>query len=198
MKVVVAGALANKPRNGGEAWVRLSWIRGFERLGCEVSFVEEIDERTCVDERGAHVAIESSVNLAYFQSVVHAAGLDDHATLLVDDERSYGATIQQVEDLADDADLLINISGNLRRSRFLKRFRRKAYVDIDPGFTQIWHVSGEAALALEQHDVHFTIGENIGTVRCSIPTGGIQWLPTRQPVVLDDWPVTPSDEDDRL
>ena len=42
--VVVAGALANKPLNGGEAWVRMSWVRGLQRLGCEVWFLEEIDE----------------------------------------------------------------------------------------------------------------------------------------------------------
>jgi hypothetical protein len=28
------------------------------------------------------------------------------------------------------------------------------------------------------------------TTRCSIPTNGIQWRKTRQPVVLGDWPVT--------
>ena len=47
--VVVAGALANKPDNGGEAWVRFSWIRGLERLGCRVFFVEEMDEAVCTD-----------------------------------------------------------------------------------------------------------------------------------------------------
>ena len=33
--VVVAGALANKPGQSGEAWVKLSWIRGLQRLGIE-------------------------------------------------------------------------------------------------------------------------------------------------------------------
>ena len=40
--VVVAGALANKPGSAGEAWVRMSWVRGLERLGLDVWFVEEI------------------------------------------------------------------------------------------------------------------------------------------------------------
>ena len=31
--VVVAGALANKPGSGGEAWVRMSWVRGLGQLG---------------------------------------------------------------------------------------------------------------------------------------------------------------------
>ncbi len=41
VKIVVAGAIASKPRNGGEAWVRLSYVRGFRRLGLDVAFVEQ-------------------------------------------------------------------------------------------------------------------------------------------------------------
>ena len=40
--LIVAGALANKPLNGGEAWVRLNWVLGLRRLGHEVYFVEQI------------------------------------------------------------------------------------------------------------------------------------------------------------
>ena len=46
--------------------------------------------------------------------------------------------------------------------------------------------------------MYFTIGELIGTPGCSIPTGGIEWLPVRQPVVLEDWPVTPAADHDRF
>jgi len=41
-------------------------------------------------------------------------------------------------------------------------------------------------------NLFFTIGENIGKSDCPIPTGGIPWQPTRQPVVLDDWPIVRS------
>ena len=34
--VLVGGAVANKLHNGGEAWVRLSWIRGLQQLGFDV------------------------------------------------------------------------------------------------------------------------------------------------------------------
>ena len=37
--VLVAGAIANKPFNGGEAWVRLSWARGLARMGHDVWLV---------------------------------------------------------------------------------------------------------------------------------------------------------------
>jgi len=41
--------------------------------------------------------------------------------------------------------------------------------------------------------VRFTYGENVGKPGCSMPTGGVEWKPTRQPVVLDLWPDTPGD-----
>ena len=51
--ILVSGAMANKHRNGGEAWVRLNWLLGLRRLGCRVHFVEHIDAATCVDAAGA-------------------------------------------------------------------------------------------------------------------------------------------------
>ena len=34
------------------------------------------------------------------------------------------------------------------------------------------------------HDAYLTIGENIGQPGCTIPTCGLEWITTRQPVVL--------------
>ena len=46
--VMVGGAVANKYLNGGEAWVRLSWVLGLARLGYDVCFVEQIAASSCV------------------------------------------------------------------------------------------------------------------------------------------------------
>ena len=40
--IIVGGALANKAGHGGEAWVRLNWVLGFQALGFRVLFLEEI------------------------------------------------------------------------------------------------------------------------------------------------------------
>lgn len=170
--IVVAGALANKYLNGGEAWVRLSWIEGFRRLGFDVWFVEQI-------------AAQSPEPAAFFERVTGEFGLSDRAVLL--DERE--PVPSDLLDVAASADLLLNISGHLRMEELFGCFRRKAYVDIDPGFTQFWQASGDMGAHLDGHDYYFTIGENIGRPECPIPTDGIRWLPTRQPVVLDQWPV---------
>lgn len=179
--VVVAGALANKAGSGGEAWVRMSWLRGFARLGFDAYFVEELAR----DLPGFEEAV------TYFVETTRWFGVADRATLLADGEVILGPDIEQVIRQADGA-ALVNISGHLRSRRLLERFTVRAYVDIDPGFTQFWHADGHD-VGLLDHDLHFTIGENIGTGDCPIPTDGIEWRAVRQPVVLDDWPVVPGE-----
>jgi hypothetical protein len=92
--------------------------------------------------------------------------------------------------VARSADLLINISGHLDLEPLKAPIRRKVYIDVDPGFTQLWQASGNAGPRLAGHDLYYTVGENIGTEKCSVPTGNIRWLPIRQPVVLEHWPVS--------
>jgi len=191
--VVVAGSLANKVGNGGEAWVRLSWVLGLARLGFDVVFLEEISSATCVDSRGQPAPFRQSANLSWFVQVTTRFGLVEGSALVLDGGSDvHGLTREQLLGRLDGAALLVNISGHVRTPLLLSRPGRRAYVDIDPGFTQMWHASGDLGAQLETHDVHFTIGENIGTPSCSIPTGGLTWIPTRQPVVLDYWPSCPS------
>ncbi len=158
ISVAVAGALAGKRGNGGEAWVRLSYALGLRRLGCDVRLVEEAPNATPRD-------------------VEYARGVAGR----------FGLEYELAGETQEDGDLLVNISGNVRSADVRRRFRRTAFVDIDPGFTQLWHARGIEQIPT--HDVYFTIGANIGHPACPITTGGIDWRPTRPPVVLGEWPV---------
>jgi hypothetical protein len=192
-RVVVAGALANKPANGGEAWVRMSWVRGLERLGCEVTFVEQISAVSCTDGNGRPTQFERSENLRWFRDVTRTFGLAGRAALMCDTGQTAGVPFGDLLDIAADADLLVNISGHLDDETLKRAFRNRAYVDVDPGFTQFWHAAGNGGARLADHEHYFTIGENIGSPDCPIPTGQVNWRPTRQPVTLEDWPSVPFD-----
>jgi hypothetical protein len=190
--VLVGGAVANKCLNGGEAWVRLSWLLGLQRLGCQVFFVEQIDSATCVDEEGRPAPFETSLNRRYFDDVMREFGLTGSAALLHDQgEQTSGLTLQEVLDVAGEADLLVNVSGHIDLEPVMARVRSRAFIDLDPGFTQIWHEQGLAGTRLAGHDHYFTVGENIGKPGCPIPTGGLDWRPLPPPVVLEEWPATP-------
>lgn len=181
--IIVSGALANKMHNGGEAWVRLNWLLGFRELGFDVWFVEQIAHESSTD-----------ATRTYFEKVIGDFGFAGRASLITDNgEGLCGPTMQELCDVADTAELLVNISGHLRVEPLFRRFRRKAYVDIDPGFAQFWHASGNPGARLEGHDVYFTIGENIGLPLCPIPTCGIRWHKTRPPIALKYWPAVAPD-----
>lgn len=196
--VVVAGAIANKPGNGGEAWVRASWARGFRRLGFDVFFFEQLAPEHCVDRLGRRVPFEECENRAYFAKVVEAIGLGDRAALVCGDgQQILGPTLGELADILGEAALLVNISGHLSLPELFRRPHLRAYIDIDPGFTQFWHAAGHDGTRLAGHDFYFTIGENIGRPGCKVPVDGIPWRPTRQPVVLEDWPVASQPVDRR-
>jgi hypothetical protein len=185
--VVVAGALANKPAQSGEAWVKLSWIRGLQRLGIEVWFVEQLAESKAAEVRAS----------AWFRGVTERFDLAERAALVEDGESIVGPSVDELVGVAAEA-TLVNISGHLTLPRLFGAFRRRVMVDIDPGFTQFWHAEGLEGANVAGHDAYFTIGERIGSDDCPIPTAGIDWRPVRQPVVLDDWPLVEVGEGDRF
>ncbi|MDQ3587811.1 MAG: hypothetical protein M3350_10570 [Actinomycetota bacterium] len=192
--IFVSGAVANKHRHGGSVWVRMSWAEGLRDLGFDVVFVEQIDETACVDEQGRPAAFEDSENARVFEAAMAEFGFAGSAALICPQgERIRGMARDELMGRAEGAELLVNISGHLRWAPLVRRIQRRAYIDLDPGFTQIWHAGAGDAAGLEGHELHFTVGENVGTERCVLPTGDIEWRPIRQPVVLDRWPVAGGD-----
>jgi hypothetical protein len=187
--IVVSGAVANKHRHGGSAWVRMSWAEGLRRLGFHVVFVEVFDEAHAVDDAGRPAAVEGSANAAAFDATMEAFGFTGSCALIsADGERVRGMTREELHEHLRSAQLLVNISGHLRRPELLALPGRRAFIDLDPGYTQVWMDEGRD-VGSGGHDLHFTVGANVGTDRCPLPSGGVRWRPIRQPVVLDRWPV---------
>ena len=183
--VLVASVIATKCRNGGNARAVLNWIHGLTKLGVRAYYVEQIASQHCVDDRGHTVPFAESANAAYFEHVMREAGLTEASALICDGgPETRGVAYRDLLDVAEAADLLLNISGHLTLEPVMRRLRRKAYLDLDPGFTQFWHLAGHGGARVSGHDCHFTIGENIGTPECNIPCGDIRWRHTRQPAVL--------------
>ncbi len=185
-RILVAGAVANKAGQGGEAWVRLNWVLGLRKLGFDVLFVEQLSP-------GAPAS-----GVDFFRATMLRHGLLESSALLGDGRAICGIDFPHVLEFASDAEALINISGHLTLDAVFERIARRVYVDIDPGFTQVWHAQGATGLGISRHNFHFTIGENIGTPRCPIPTSGIHWRKTRPPVVLDEWPLVADANFDRF
>ncbi|MGH9135746.1 MAG: hypothetical protein ACRD0G_01700 [Acidimicrobiales bacterium] len=176
--ITIAGSLAQRPRVGGHTWVFLQYLLGFRRLGWDVHFVDRLEPGT---EKGAGVD--------YLASVMERVGLGDRWTLLYDGGREvYGVDRAEAVSRARRSAFLLNVMGFLDDADLLAAAPRRVFLDIDPGFGQLWRDLGLHDL-FAGHDDHVTIGENIGRPGCLIPTCGLDWITTKQPVVLDEWPV---------
>jgi hypothetical protein len=71
----------------------------------------------------------------------------------------------------------------------------RVFIDTDPVFTQIRHLSDPAARQLaRQHTAFFSFGENIVQESSKIPSDGFCWQTTRQPIVLNAWTVIPGNK----
>ncbi len=81
---------------------------------------------------------------------------------------------------------MLNVGGRFAADSPLMAARRRAYVDVDPGYTQLW--ARESDLGFDRHDVFFTVGQNVGAAGFRAPDHERTWHPILPPVVLDQWP----------
>ncbi len=189
--VTIAGSLAQRPFRGGHAWVFLQYLLGFRRLGWDVLFVDRLEPGMCVDEAGAPAEFRRSANVRYLAKVMDRSGLGDRWSIRYAGGREV-AGLGDAEVLAhlSRSAFLLNVMGFLDDPQLLEAAPRRVFLDIDPGFGQMWKDLGLSDV-FAGHDDHVTIGENIGAPGCTIPTAGIEWITTKQPVVLDEWPAVP-------
>ncbi len=189
--IVVAASFAQRPHVGGHHWVRLQYILGFRHLGWDVLFLDRLEPDMCVDESGARCAVEESVNLRYVQEVVRSFDLqEDYALFYNGGERVFGLSREKVLDRVRSSSLLLNVMGFFNNEEVLGGAPYRAFLDLDPGFGQMWCELG-LHNPFQGYDAYVTIAERIGEPGCTVPDCGIAWITTRQPVVLDYWQAAP-------
>lgn len=177
LRILVSGMVAGDPRQGGATTAVLQYVEGLSGLGHEVLVVEPV-AAAALDPAGPVAA--------YFRSLAPLAGRS--ALLARDGEETLGLPYREVERFAREADLLLNVSGMLRDERLLAPIPVRAFLDLDPGFNQVWAAQG-IDFGLDRHTHFVTVGLRLGAAGCPIPTLGRDWIPTLPPVALPRWPV---------
>lgn len=179
--IVIAGAIARRWTVGGHVWALLQWVLGFRRMGFEVLFLDRLDPAPDVRD---------SAHVRGFVELMRSFGLDEAYSLdLGPDEDPVGVSRADVRARLRDADLLLNIMGYLEDADLLALARRRVFLDIDPGFGQMWRTLEWCDL-FEGHDAFLTVGANLGHPDCRVPDCGLPWIGTLPPVVLDLWPTS--------
>lgn len=184
LKILLAGMVAGDPHQGGATWAVLQYVAGLTRLGHEVVLVEPLGAGA-----GPDPLAEGAEPVSCFRSLPLLEG--HSALLLAGTEQTAGLPYSRLLRFAAEADLLINVSGMLRDERLLEPIPVRAFLDLDPGFNQVWHATG-TDVGLDLHTHFVTVGQCLGHDGCPIPDCGKDWIPTLPPVDLEHWPAEPA------
>src|SRR5262245_45816213 len=137
--VAVAGSVAQRPLQGGHTWVFLQYLLGFRRLGYKVLLLDRLTPEMCFDNAGKTCEWRQSVNVGFFLALMERCGLSDCFSLNYNrGECVLGLSEAEVLDRVRDCDYLFNFMNFLDDEQLLAAARRRVFVDIDPGFGQMW------------------------------------------------------------
>jgi len=169
------------PEGGGHLWEYLNWALGLRAIGCNVIWLEAVAANSPL--------AEVQVNVSALKLRLERYDLANCLALYSSDETTPldAAAMECMDvDAAARADLLLEFRYDTPL-HVVKRFRRSALLDIDPGLSQAWISKGR--INLTPHDVYFTTGETVGRRGTQIPDLGLNWIYTSPCVALDWWPV---------
>lgn len=186
IRVVVGSAFVAKyPTGGGNFWVPLQYLLGLRALGVEAYWLEMVwgggDERAreCIESFRGHterLGVADRVVIGFLPEGTH-----NDPTGPVQYLGAAGATFR---DFARDA-VLLNLAYSVP-SALREGFGRRVLFDLDPGPFQLW--AREYDLGVGKHDVHLTIGMNLGAADSPVPVGDVAWRRIWPAVHLPAWP----------
>ena len=139
-RAIVSGALANKPRNGGEAWVRLSWV-----LGLRAARLRDLLRRADRGRRlrrpgrreGGVRRLRQPRLLRIGRSTTSASHGPVQPALRRRSRDGRRSALEEIGGAAADADVLVQHQRPSARPEGSSRPRARAFVDLDPGYTQV-------------------------------------------------------------
>jgi hypothetical protein len=189
--VLLAPNLASYIQGGGHWSWFLQYLLGLRDLHIDFHWIDfmTVGEDKQASERAAKEYLRR----------IRRYGLEDRCHLILykkdheplDDP---GATIvggngTPIDEIITSTDVVWSFAAT-EPSGVLERFRRKILFDVDPGHLQV------SALQLgkdfDNYDEHWTVGLNVGSPGCAVPTLGHRWKSTVQAVHLASWPTTVS------
>jgi len=163
-------------------WLNLHYIAGLRALGIEAFWLDILNPPKPGSTRPIGEMVEG------FRAQCERFELSENWTVLYDGKKVFGMTDSLLVALCSDCDLLINLCGALKQDELLRRIKRRAYFDLDPGFTQIWAEQWD--MDLSKHNLFFTVGLNLNDADFIPPRrDGLEWQTFLPPIALEYWPV---------
>lgn len=166
----------------------LQYLLGFRRIGWDVLFLDRLTHEMTAGEDRAQASFRPHID--WFRTIMERAGLGDGYSLSLPGGINVGLDRAEVLRRARRAACIVDVNGFLRDEEIAEATPLRVFLDIDPGFNQMWHDLG-LANTLDGYDAYVTVAQRMGQPDCRIPTCGRSWITTLPPVVLEAWPVVP-------
>jgi hypothetical protein len=199
LRIIVLGYIVRGPI-GGMAWHHLQYVLGFTRLGHDVFFLEDSDDYdSCYNPLTNAMQTDPSYGLGFAQRCFARLDLAERWAYYDAHTRNWlGPAAGKALELCATADILVNVSGVNPLREWFAKIPVRVLIDTDPVFMQVRHLQNSRAREMAaRHTAFLSFGENIGKT-ATVPDDCFDWRPTRQPVVLDCWPVTPGPKDGKF
>jgi len=194
LKIIVSGFIGLYP-TGGVTWDYIQYPLGLKMQGHDVYYIEDTGQYSNyrISKRAWDDPYDS-VN--YLRQIMEKFGLKDAwAYRDTFGKNCYGMSLKKIMEVCSSADIFINISdSSICRQEYLQ-IKNRVLIDTDPMFTQLQ--TNEALqqdprypvnkFNINEYTHHFSFGENITEADCKIPSLGLIWRPTRQPICLNYW-----------
>jgi hypothetical protein len=182
MKAVIGAVLARCPRaSAGHTCAVMNWVKGLESLGWEVWITEHLasDELEAPEPGYARSPQEE-----FWHETAAEFGLSDRQCLIIDGR---SPDLEAFRDFCAGADVFLNYSGQFKLLDLLGQRIRKGYLDVDPGFTQLWAETCGTDMNFAGHDLFFTVGSNFNSPHLRLPRTSQEWIPLLAPVPGEYW-----------
>ena len=150
LRVIVLGYVVRGPI-GGMVWSNLQYLMGLARLGHDVYFVEESGDSPwcCYDPRSMISDSNPTYGLQFAAQAFERIGVGDHCAYYdAHTSRWLGPCADRILEICSSADILLNLCGVNPLRPWHMKIPVRAFVDEDPAFTQIRHLTDLAARSL--------------------------------------------------
>lgn len=175
---------------GGMVWQAYHYLVPLRRLGFDVWYVEDTDE-FMYDPETYMPTWDPTSNARLLNQFMESIGLADRWIVRTPNKRDcLGATdYAGLLRLYQDADAAFNLCGAQEPRDDHRSIGCRIYVETDPVKNQVSVASGDQGCIemLDQFDVLFTYGENLGEPDCAVPMERFVWHKTRPPVCVAWW-----------
>ena len=191
MRIIVGSLMTNwllsRP---GSCDNRMAYVLGLQRLGHDVYLMGDINSQQSCNADNTPVPFVQWAGREQFEKIARSYCIWPRCCLIFNDgEATHGMPFRDAVQVAKSADLLINVNGRLRTQDIVGNVACRAFIDQDPGITQVYHAEYSIDMGFDQHQYFFTVGLNMGSATCGVPTCGLTWHPLVHPVVLERWPA---------